>query len=139
MNDGLPSDVAAAWGLRVHPGKGPKPGVSLERTVAAAVKIASRDGLAAVSMSRVAADLGASTMSLYRYVNAKDELVKLMIDTAWGRAPGRGTGCGLARRAVRLGVGDARRIPAAPVGDARPDQRAAGHAQRGRLVRAGLG
>jgi AcrR family transcriptional regulator len=87
MDDGLPADVAAAWGLRAHPGKGPKPGLSLERIVAAAVKIASRDGLDAVSMSRVAAELGASTMSLYRYVNAKDELVKLMIDAAWGPPP----------------------------------------------------
>jgi AcrR family transcriptional regulator len=84
MDDALPADVQAAWGLRAHPGKGPKPGLSLERIVAAAVKIASRDGLDAVSMSRVAAELGASTMSLYRYVNAKDELVKLMIDAAWG-------------------------------------------------------
>jgi AcrR family transcriptional regulator len=87
MDDGLPADVAAAWGVRAHPGKGPKPGLSLERIVAAAVKIASRDGLDAVSMSRVAAELGASTMSLYRYVNAKDELVKLMIDAAWGPPP----------------------------------------------------
>ncbi len=87
MDDELPAAVAAAWGVRAHPGKGPKPGLSLERIVAAAVKIASRDGLGAVSMSRVAAELGASTMSLYRYVNAKDELVKLMIDAAWGPPP----------------------------------------------------
>ena len=87
MDDELPAAVAAAWGVRAHPGKGPKPGLSLERIVAAAVKIASRDGLDAVSMSRVAAELGASTMSLYRYVNAKDELVKLMIDAAWGSPP----------------------------------------------------
>jgi len=87
MVDELPAAVAAAWGVRAHPGKGPKPGLSLERIVAAAVKIASRDGLDAVSMSRVAAELGASTMSLYRYVNAKDELVKLMIDAAWGPPP----------------------------------------------------
>ncbi len=87
MDDELPAAVAAAWGVRAHPGKGPKPGLSLDRIVAAAVKIASRDGLDAVSMSRVAAELGASTMSLYRYVNAKDELVKLMIDAAWGPPP----------------------------------------------------
>jgi AcrR family transcriptional regulator len=101
MDDGLPAAVAAGWGLRVHPGKGPKPGLSLERIVAAAVKIASRDGLDAVSMSRVAAELGASTMSLYRYVNAKDELVKLMIDAAWGpppaALPGTGWRAGLSR------------------------------------------
>jgi AcrR family transcriptional regulator len=101
MDEGLPADVAAAWGLRAHPGKGPKPGLSLERIVAAAVKIASRDGLDAVSMSRVAAELGASTMSLYRYVSAKDELVKLMIDAAWGppaaTAPDLGWRAGLSR------------------------------------------
>ena len=61
----LPAAVAAAWGVRESPGKGPKPGLSLERIVGAAIRIASRDGLDAVSMSRVAADLGASTMSLY--------------------------------------------------------------------------
>ncbi|HTZ27332.1 MAG TPA: TetR/AcrR family transcriptional regulator [Streptosporangiaceae bacterium] len=101
MDDELPAAVAAAWGVRAHPGKGPKPGLSLDRIVAAAVKIASRDGLDAVSMSRVAAELGASTMSLYRYVNAKDELVKLMIDKAWGPppegAPGEGWRAGLSR------------------------------------------
>ena len=116
MDDELPAAVAAAWGVRAHPGKGPKPGLSLERIVAAAVKIASRDGLDAVSMSRVAAELGASTMSLYRYVNAKDELVKLMIDAAWGSPPPRG-------------AGDAHRAPAAPVDGEGPDQRAAGDAQ----------
>jgi AcrR family transcriptional regulator len=94
MDDALPADVQAAWGLRAHPGKGPKPGLSLERIVAAAVRIAARDGLDAVSMSRVAAELGASTMSLYRYVNAKDELVKLMIDAAWGPPPAAAPGEG---------------------------------------------
>jgi len=83
----LPAAVAAAWGVRESPGKGPKPGLSLERIVEAAIRIAARDGLGAVSMSRVAADLGASTMSLYRYVNAKDELVKLMVDVAYGPPP----------------------------------------------------
>jgi AcrR family transcriptional regulator len=80
----LPADVAAAWGVRASPGKGPKPGLSLQRIVEAAIRIAARDGLGAVSMSRVAAELGASTMSLYRYVSAKDELVKLMVDAAFG-------------------------------------------------------
>ena len=40
-----------------------------------------------MSMGRVAAELGASTMSLYRYVSAKDELVKLMVDAASGPPP----------------------------------------------------
>jgi AcrR family transcriptional regulator len=83
----LPASIEAAWGLRQRPGKGPKPGLSLERIVEAAVKVADSDGIAAVSMSRVAADLGVSTMSLYRYVSAKDELLMLMTDAAYGRPP----------------------------------------------------
>jgi AcrR family transcriptional regulator len=84
---GLPASLEAAWGLRERPSKGPKPGLSLQRIVDTAVQVADTDGLAAVSMSRVAADLGASTMSLYRYVRAKDELLVLMVDTAYGKAP----------------------------------------------------
>ncbi len=84
---GLPASIEAAWGLRERPSKGPKPGLSLQRIVDAAVHVADTDGLAAVSMSRVAADLGAATMSLYRYVRAKDELLVLMVDTAYGKAP----------------------------------------------------
>ena len=76
-----------AWGLRTRPGKGPKPGLSLARIVEAAVKIALSDGLAAVSMNRVAADLGTSAMSLYRYISAKDELLVLMVDAAAGAPP----------------------------------------------------
>ncbi|MEU4181347.1 TetR/AcrR family transcriptional regulator C-terminal domain-containing protein [Streptomyces sp. NPDC026589] len=80
----LPASLEAAWGLRDRPAKGPKPGLSLERIVAAAVAVAAADGLAAVSMGRVAQELGASTMSLYRYVSAKDELYVLMHEAAIG-------------------------------------------------------
>ncbi|MEV1047996.1 TetR/AcrR family transcriptional regulator [Streptomyces sp. NPDC049916] len=80
----LPASLEAAWGLRERPAKGPKPGLSLERIVSAAVDVAAADGLAAVSMGRVAQELGASTMSLYRYVSAKDELYVLMQEAAVG-------------------------------------------------------
>ncbi|MFI1933077.1 TetR/AcrR family transcriptional regulator [Streptomyces sp. NPDC020330] len=80
----LPASLEAAWGLRDRPAKGPKPGLSLERIVAAAVGVAATDGLGAVSMGRVAQELGASTMSLYRYVSAKDELYVLMQEAAVG-------------------------------------------------------
>jgi AcrR family transcriptional regulator len=83
----LPPHLAAAWGLRERPTKGPKPGLTLDRIVAAAVKVAASEGLPAVSMSRVAAELGAATMSLYRYVTAKDELLALMVDAAGGVPP----------------------------------------------------
>src|SRR6516162_2662775 len=83
----LPDTVAVAWGVRDRPHKGPRPGLSLERIVAAAVRLADAEGLAAVSMSRVAAELGAAPMSLYRHVTAKDELLTLMLDAAYGPYP----------------------------------------------------
>jgi AcrR family transcriptional regulator len=89
IGTGLPASIEAAWGVRGRPNKGPRPALTLERIVAAAVRVAAADGLAAVSMSRVAADLGVSTMSLYRYVAAKDELLALMSDLAWETPPAR--------------------------------------------------
>jgi AcrR family transcriptional regulator len=87
MYDKLPASLAAAWGRPTPRGRGPKPGLSLGRIVDAAVRLAATEGLAAVSMSRVAAELGASTMALYRYVAAKDELLALMVDAALGPPP----------------------------------------------------
>lgn len=90
MNDqgtGLPASLEQAWGVRDRPHRGPRPGLSLERIVATAVRVADAHGLAAASMSRVAAELGTGPMSLYRYVAAKDELVALMVDAAYGPAP----------------------------------------------------
>jgi AcrR family transcriptional regulator len=51
------------------------------------VHIAETEGLGAVSMSRVATELGSATMSLYRYVAAKEELLALMVDAAYGMPP----------------------------------------------------
>jgi AcrR family transcriptional regulator len=111
----LPGSVAAAWGVRERPHKGPKPGLSLGRIVEAAVRVADTEGLDAVSMGRVAAELGTAPMSLYRHVSAKEELLTLMVDAAWGPAPGgpepgEGWRAGLARWAWALRVG-ARRHP----------------------------
>jgi AcrR family transcriptional regulator len=85
---GLQDVVAAAWGVRERPHKGPKPGLSLARIVDAAVGLADTEGLDAVSMGRVAAALGAAPMSLYRHVSSKEDLRRLMVDAAWGDAPG---------------------------------------------------
>ncbi|HZE33949.1 MAG TPA: TetR/AcrR family transcriptional regulator [Actinoallomurus sp.] len=83
----IPASLATAWGLRERPGKGPKPGLSLERIVTAAINVAAADGLAAVSMNRIAKELGVSAMALYRYVGAKNELLPLMLDLAIGGPP----------------------------------------------------
>ena len=56
--------------------------LSRAEIVAAAVAIADRDGVDAVSMRRVAAALGSGTMSLYRHVASREQLLDLMIDSA---------------------------------------------------------
>jgi AcrR family transcriptional regulator len=114
-DQGIPGTIAAAWGVRERPHKGPKPALSLPRIVAAAVQVADTEGLDAVSMGRVAAELGAAPMSLYRHVSAKEELLRLMVDAAWGDspgplAPGENWRAGLSRWAWALRAG-ARRHP----------------------------
>ncbi|MGR0320139.1 TetR/AcrR family transcriptional regulator [Agromyces sp. ZXT2-3] len=83
----LPRGVALAWGVAANPQRGPKREMSIERIVDAAVEIADAEGLAAVSMSRVAQSLGYTTMSLYRYVTAKDDLLVLMQEQGTGLPP----------------------------------------------------
>ncbi|KUM72377.1 TetR/AcrR family transcriptional regulator [Streptomyces curacoi] len=68
------------WETGRRPSRGPKPALSLDQIVEAAVRIADTDGLESVSMRRVAAELGTGTMSLYRYVPGKAELLDLMLD-----------------------------------------------------------
>jgi AcrR family transcriptional regulator len=75
------------WGPRAQPARGPKPALTLERIADTAVAIADAEGLAAVSMQRVAADLGFTKMSLYRYLPGKTELVALMVERAVGAPP----------------------------------------------------
>jgi AcrR family transcriptional regulator len=57
-----------------------RPRFSRDEIAAAALRIADAEGLAAVSMRRVAEVLGAGTMTLYHYVAAKDELLMLLDD-----------------------------------------------------------
>jgi AcrR family transcriptional regulator len=80
----LPRGIALAWGVAANPQRGPKREMSVERIVEAAVEIADAEGLGAVSMAAVAARLGFTPMSLYRYVSAKDDLILLMQEEATG-------------------------------------------------------
>ena len=75
------------WGARKRPSRGPKPGLSLDQIVRAAIELADGEGLSALSMQRVAGKLGFTTMSLYRYVPSKAELLDLMLDTVAGELP----------------------------------------------------
>ncbi|MFE0700762.1 TetR/AcrR family transcriptional regulator C-terminal domain-containing protein [Streptomyces sp. NPDC058872] len=81
-----------------RPGAAARPGVlsdessgqmslTLGRIVVAAVTVADAEGLAAVSMRRVAAELGVATMSLYRHVADKEDLLTRMMDTVIAERP----------------------------------------------------
>lgn len=83
----LPSGLALAWGVTDRPRRGPKPGLTLERIVRRGVELADAEGLSALSMSRLANLLGFTTMSLYRYVASKDDLLVLIHDAAVGAPP----------------------------------------------------
>ena len=77
-----PEDTSPIWS-RPAPGER-KPAHTRERIAAAALKIADEEGFEAVTMRRVATELGAGTMTLYHYVKNKRELAALMDDTVMG-------------------------------------------------------
>ncbi len=84
----LPPVVARMWGRETGSRHGPRPSLDLTRIVDAAIGIADSEGLAGVRMSSVAAQVGMATMSLYRYVGSKDELLTVMADAATPEPPG---------------------------------------------------
>lgn len=86
--DELPRVLALLWG-REEPRRGPKPKFDIRAIARAGIDLADAEGLPALSMSRVAAELGVTTMALYRYVDSKDDLLLAMIDTAYGAPPRR--------------------------------------------------
>jgi len=74
----LPPGLDLLWGRRAEGSRGPRRGFSVSDVVAAAIRVADAEGLDALSMARVAKELGFTTMSLYRYVASKEELLQLM-------------------------------------------------------------
>lgn len=72
-----------------RPTRGPKPALTVDQIVAAALKIADSEGLTAMSMRRVADELGVGAMTLYRYFPGKGELLDVMLDTVYGELPRR--------------------------------------------------
>jgi AcrR family transcriptional regulator len=85
----LPAAVELAWGLRAPARSGPKPTFSLDQIVSEGVRLADELGLAEFSMNKLAASLNSPTMSLYRYVPSKDDLLTLMLDAAFGPIPAK--------------------------------------------------
>jgi AcrR family transcriptional regulator len=62
-------------------------GLNVDLVVSAATELADEAGLAAVTMAAVAKRCGFTTMSLYRHVSGKDDLVRRMLDAGLGIAP----------------------------------------------------
>jgi AcrR family transcriptional regulator len=72
------------WMRPERPAYGPKPTYSRAQITEAAIRIADAEGLEAATMRRIAAEIGAGAMSLYRYVPSRDNLVELMADRVMG-------------------------------------------------------
>ncbi|MEU7927417.1 TetR/AcrR family transcriptional regulator C-terminal domain-containing protein [Micromonospora sp. NPDC049801] len=77
-------------GGRAEVRRGPLHGVTRDQVVRTAIGIADAEGLAGLSMRRIATELDVPTMSLYRQVHGKEHLLLLMADAAFAayRLPG---------------------------------------------------
>lgn len=78
--------LALLWRTQDGPSSGRRgrSDLGVDRIVRAGIEIADADGIAALSMRKVADHLGVGTMSLYTYVPGKAELIDVMLDTAYG-------------------------------------------------------
>ncbi|MGW4794720.1 TetR/AcrR family transcriptional regulator [Nonomuraea sp. NPDC004297] len=79
--------LALLWRTSERTSRKGKPELSVDRIVRAAIALADVEGLAALSMRRVAERLGVGTMSLYTYVPGKPELLDVMLDEVYGETP----------------------------------------------------
>ena len=86
--------AGSIWMRPERHSRGPDPAYSREQITGAAIRIADADGIDAVSVRRVAREVSAGAMSLYRYIGSKDDLIELMVDAVQGEqpVPGRPTG-----------------------------------------------
>lgn len=83
QQEGLTRVVSGVGTVVAEASRG-RSGLSQDRIVGAAIRIADAEGIEALSMRRAATELGVATMSLYRYFPSKEELVLQMIDSALG-------------------------------------------------------
>lgn len=106
-------DPQQLWLSPGRPGRGRKPTFSREAITAAAVALADAEGLEAVTMRKVASEVGAGVMSLYSYAPDKETLLELMVDHVSGELP----------------------VTDPLTGDWRTDLKAIGHLQRALMLR----
>ncbi|MFC9182556.1 TetR/AcrR family transcriptional regulator C-terminal domain-containing protein [Streptomyces globisporus] len=87
-------------------GPGPKPRLSVDAIVAAAVALADEEGMGALSMRAVGDRLGRTAMALYTYVPGKSELLDLMYDAVHAELPVRDPDSGDWRGALTAWAGE---------------------------------
>ncbi|WP_088342896.1 MULTISPECIES: TetR/AcrR family transcriptional regulator C-terminal domain-containing protein [Rhodomicrobium] len=77
------AEIAGVLWERPEP-KGPLSPLSREIITRGSIALADKEGLAAVSLRKVAASLDATTMRLYGYLSTKEDLLELMVDAVYG-------------------------------------------------------
>ncbi|MFF3494264.1 TetR/AcrR family transcriptional regulator [Streptomyces sp. NPDC002795] len=77
---GRAAEPEVIWARPERAGRGPRPAHSRADIAATAVRVADAEGIDAVSMRKIAGELGMGTMSLYNYVPRKEDLYELMVD-----------------------------------------------------------
>ncbi|MCX4833535.1 TetR/AcrR family transcriptional regulator [Streptomyces sp. NBC_00006] len=77
---GRAAEPEVIWARPERAGRGPRPAHSRADVAATAVRVADAEGIDAVSMRKIAGELGMGTMSLYNYVPRKEDLYELMVD-----------------------------------------------------------
>ncbi|MFI7470315.1 TetR/AcrR family transcriptional regulator [Nonomuraea sp. NPDC049646] len=82
-----PADDPAVPAGSMPAGRAAEAALDQDRVVRAAIALADREGVAAVSMRRIATVLGVGVMSLYRYVPSREELNDLMVDAVFAARP----------------------------------------------------
>jgi AcrR family transcriptional regulator len=76
--------MTSVWERLEQGASAARPALSAQAIATTAVGIADADGLGAITMRRLAAELGVSTMAAYRHVSGKDDVFELMVDLVYG-------------------------------------------------------
>jgi AcrR family transcriptional regulator len=101
------------WALERAGKRGRRPSMSREDLVRVAIELADNEGIAAVTMHRLAALVDSKAMSLYRYIPSKEVLLDLMWDAAMSAPPKLGSGRWRSKL-TRWGVGSFERLEQHP-------------------------
>jgi AcrR family transcriptional regulator len=90
----IPAYATLLWRGEAELRPGPKRSLDMHALAQAGIRLADAAGLDSVSMRTVSAEMGMTSMALYRYVESKQELLLMMVDEALGPPPAPGPGAG---------------------------------------------